>query len=111
MSIDYKDKANPNLITTYLGKSKPPVPKKRSSSVLNQSESVHQNKKANTGDYNMEGGEEGTTSSNSNTDISSHNLKSLLIPLMEKVDKLREAVDTKYEKLENTINMQKKRGL
>ena len=56
---------------------------------------------------NMEDGEEGTTSSNSNTDVSSDNLKSLLIPLMEKVDKLREAVDTKYEKLENTINTQK----
>ena len=56
MSIDYKDKANLNLITTYLGKNKTPVPKKRSSSVLSPSESVHQNKKDNTGDCNMEGG-------------------------------------------------------
>ena len=59
----------------------------------------------------MKGGGEGTTSSNLNTDVSSDNLKSLLIPLMEKVDKLREALDTKYEKLENTINMQKERSL
>ena len=33
-------------------------------------------------------------------------LRKLLIPVMEKVDQLREAVDTKYEKLENEITTQ-----
>ena len=38
----------------------------------------------------------------------SNNLKSLLILLMDKVDKLRESVDSKYSKLEDAIAMQKK---
>ena len=37
----------------------------------------------------------------------SENLKSLLIPLMKKVDQLREAVDNKYTKLEDAIATQK----
>ena len=41
-------------------------------------------------------------------DIESGNLRNLLIPLMEKVDQLREAVDSKYTMLEDVITTQKK---
>ena len=51
---------------------------------------VHQNKKAN-----MDKGAPESTK-----DINLGNLKSLQVPLMEKVDQLRESVDTKHSKIE-----------
>ena len=109
MSIYKNEKANPNLITSYLEKNTTPISKKRSSSILSPVESIHQNKKANTGECNMEDASEVKMPTDTIADVKSDNLKCLLIPLMEKVDKLRETVDTKYERLESTITTQKKR--
>ena len=95
------------LITSYLENSK-----KRNNSALSPVEQEHQNKKPNKGIIKMDKEsaslkglnecpiEVGITESNK--------LKSLLIPLMEKVDKLRESVDSKYTKLEDAITTQKK---
>ena len=75
-------------------------------------EQEHQNKKPNKGIVKMDkvsASLEGLNESPIEVGITeSNNLKSLLIPLMEKVDKLRELVDSKYTKLEDAIKMQKK---
>ena len=91
-----KEKAN--LITSYIEKSNRRPSQKRSSSVLSPVEKKHQNKKVN-----MENNE-------NNQQIEGPNigkLKSLLGPLIEKVDQLRDAVDSKYTKLETAITIQK----
>ena len=98
---------SPKLITSYLEKSK-----KRNNSALNPVEQEHQNKKPNTGIVKMDkenASQDGLNESPIEVGtIESNNLKSLLIPLMEKVGKLRESVDSKYTKLEDAITMQKK---
>ena len=42
-------------------------------------------------------------------DVNLGNLKNLLVPLIEKVDQLRESVDTKYGKLESAILTQRRK--
>ena len=92
---------SPKLITSYLDKSK-----KRNNSALSPVKQEHQNKKPNTGIVKMD--KEGLNEIPMEMRATeSNNLKSL-IPLMEKVDKLRESVDSKYSKLEDAIAMQKK---
>ena len=67
-------------------------------------EQEHHSKKANKGEAKMDTTLEMQPKQNeTNVD----NFKSLLIPLMEKVDQLREAVDSKYTKLEDAIITQK----
>ena len=100
MSLDNKD--SQNLITLYLENSR--IPKKRNSSVLSPVEQEHQRKKANAVEAKMDSTLE-TQSGWNKTNVD--NLKSLLIPLMEKVDQLREAVDSQYSKLEDAITTQK----
>ena len=68
MSIDCNRKINPNLITSYLGKNTPPVPRKRSSSVLSPVELVQKNKKANTSSCNMEESNVEELTSNTSTE-------------------------------------------
>ena len=41
-------------------------------------------------------------------DSNTENLKSMLLPLMEKIDQLRESMDRKYTKLEDAISTQQK---
>ena len=97
ISTDNKD--SQNLITSYLEKSK-----NRNSSILSPVEQEHQSKKANTGETKVDSTPEMQPKQNeTNVD----NLQNLLIPLMEKVDQLREAVYNKYSKLEETITTQK----
>ena len=91
-------KEKTNLITTYIEKSNRKTSNKRSSSALSPIEKGHQNKKAN-----MEKGDESQQLEDSNMG----NLKSLLQPLIEKVDELRDMVDNKYAKLETAISTQK----
>ena len=98
---------SPKLITSYLENSK-----KRNNSALSPVEQEHQNKKPNKGIIKMDkesASLEGLNESPIEVGITeSNNLKSLLIPLMEKVDKLRESIDSKYTKLEDTITAQNK---
>ena len=108
MSIDCNEKTNPNIITSYLGKNTPAVPRKSSSSVLSSVELVQKNKKANNSSCNMEESNLEELTSNTSAEANPDALRKLLLPLMEKVDQLREAVDTKYEKWENAITTQKK---
>ena len=105
MSKDNKN--SPKLITSYLENSR-----KRNNSILSSVEQEHQNKKHNKGIANMDNecaNLEVMDSSQIEVGVSNaDNLKSLLIPLMEKVDKLRESVDNKYVKLEDAITMQRR---
>ena len=95
--MDNKD--SQNLITSYLEKSK-----KRNSSVLSPVEQEHQSKKANKGEAKMDSTSEMQPKQN---ETDADNLKNLLIPLMEKADQLREAVDNKYSKVQDAITTQK----
>ena len=82
MSLDNKD--SQNLIISYLYKSR--TPEKRNSGILSPVEQEHQSKKANMGEAKMDSTLE-TQSRWNETKVD--NLRSLLIPLMEKVDQLR----------------------
>ena len=84
------NKDTPNLITNYINKMSTLGTQKQPRSTLSPVEAEHQNKKAN-----MDKGAPESTE-----DMNLGNLKSLLVPLMEKVDQLRESVDNKNSKIE-----------
>ena len=104
MSTNSRD--SPNLITAYLEKSK-----KRDSSVSSPVEQEHQSKKPNKGKKdvykNMETVPNKDKSDAMTAKTETVNIKEILVPLLEKVDKLRETVDNKYSKLEDAITTQK----
>ena len=104
MSTNTKNSSN--LITAYLEKSK-----KRDNRVLSPVEQEHQSKKPNKRKiYEKENMELATNksridSTNAKTEID--NFKELLVPLLEKVDDLKQSVENKYSKLEEAITIQK----
>ena len=75
-------------------------------------EQEHQSKKPNKGVENMDKDmvprQQGRKSDSITDNVDMKNIKDLLIPLMEKVDKLRETVDNKYSKLGDAITIQKR---
>ena len=91
-----KDKTN--LIASYIEKSDRRQSKKRSSRAHNTAEEEHQNKKANM---------ENNKTNQQIEDPNIGNLKSLHGPLIEKVDQLRDVVDSQYTKPESAIATQK----
>ena len=104
MSTNSRD--SPKLIMAYLEKSK-----KRDSSVLSLVEQEHQSKKPNKGkkdvDKNMASVPNKDKSDAITAKTETDNIKKLLVPLLEKVDELRETVNNKYSKLEDAITTQK----
>ena len=104
MSTNSRD--SPKLITAYLEKLK-----KRDNSVLSLVEQEHQNKKHNKGEKDMEKNMATVPNEDKRDDntpkMETDNIKELLVPLLEKVDRLRETVDNKYSKLEDAITTQK----
>ena len=99
-------KNSPNLITTYLDKSK-----KRDNRVLSPVEQEHQSKKPNKRKiYENENMELATNESRIDSTSAKpeiENFKELLVPLLEKVDDLKQSVENKYSKLEEAITIQK----
>ena len=104
MSTNSRD--SPKLITAYLEKLK-----KRDSSVLNPVEQEHQSKKPNKGKKDVDKNMASVPNENKSGAITAKtemdNIKELLVPLLEKVDELRETVNNKYSKLEDAITTQK----
>ena len=92
------NKEKNNLITSYIKKLGFRQSQKGLSSVLSLVKKEHQNKKINM---------ENIEASQQIEDLNIGNLKTLLGPLIEKVDQLRDAVDSKCTKLELAITTQK----
>ena len=104
MSTDSRN--SPNLITAYLEKLK-----KRDNRVLSPVEQEHQSKKPNKGKTNIKENMALATNENKIDSISAKtemdNFKELLVPLLEKVDELKQSIDNKYSKLEEAITIKK----
>ena len=90
----------------YLEKSK-----KRDNRVLSPVEQEHQRKKPNKGKTDVKESMALATNENkidsTNAKTEMDNFKELLVPLLVKVDKLKQSVDNKYSKLEEAITIQK----
>ena len=105
MSTNSRDSLK--LIMAYLEKSK-----KRYNRVLSPVEQEHQSKKPNKGkkDVNknmaLVPNEEKSNLIIAKTEMD--NIKELLVPLLEKVDELKQSVDNKYSKLEDAITNSEK---
>ena len=95
MSTSSRD--SPKLITAYLEKSK-----KRNNRVLSPVEQEHQSKKPNKGKKDINENMALVTNENKSNLITAKtemdNIKELLVPLLEKVDELKQSVDNKYSK-------------
>ena len=104
MSTNVKD--SPKLIMAYLEKSK-----KRDNRVLSPVEQEHQSKKPNKGKKEVKENMTLVTNENKSDLITAKtemdNFKELLVPLLEKVDELKQSIDNKYSKLEDAITIQK----
>ena len=104
MSTNLRD--SPNLITAYLEKSK-----KRDNRVLSPVEQEHLSKKPNKGKTDVKESMELATNVNkidsTNAKTEMDNFKELLVPLLVKVDELKQSIDNKYSKLEEAITTQK----
>ena len=94
-------KKSPKLITSYLEKSK-----KRTNTDLSPVEQERKSKKLNKRmtDMDQQNTQEPCEMEGKSEE---NNLKKLLLPLINKVDQLREVVDHKYTELEDTITSQK----
>ena len=105
MSTNSRDSSK--LITAYLEKSK-----KRDNRVLSPEEQEHQSKKPNKGKKDVNKDMALVTNKDKSNPITAKtemdNIKELLVPLLEKVDELKQSVDNKYSKLEDAIKIQKK---
>ena len=104
MSTNSRD--SPKLITAYLEKSK-----KRDNRVLSPVEQEHQSKKPNKGKKDVTKNMALVPNKDKSDLITAKtemdNIKELLVPLLEKVDELKQSVDNKYSKLEDAITIQK----
>ena len=104
MSTSLRDR--PKLIMAYLEKLK-----KRNNRVLSPVEQEHQSKKPNKGKKDVKENMALVTNEKKSDPITAKlemdNFKELLVPLLEKVDELKQSVDNKYSKLEDAITIQK----